>query len=580
MSDPRATHSNPKSRPGPVPVPGPGSRSNPQVSSPPGSTRSTSGPSQSPSSVTVVQSPSLFDTLTKPTTEGYPATEVIKYLIEVVGRDVVSFRRNAQVSYLLVDRARDICDAINIHVKKTESGTDWSSFEKFSDAIDPVEDALFKLIAFTEDEKTLHLIEGNSVHDCIASADNWVTNREEIWTTLDHLETTTELTNLFSGVNVSSRLAEREEARNHDDKTLLGDVIEDIDRAFSSLAKAPHDVVPTMIENLDELFNKVSAGDIPPDLTEFILKTGLLVQGVTRLAYETPSLDPKTVSHLRSAPIWGVAAQLVELLTHDDVTESMDKVRVKYNEFLGLLNNTEDLDIPKSYINLLKLAGQVRRPFHSQAVALISLCRVLVTEFEKDTYRTSDNLVVLEEALNATLKALQEAIAAVAELKTFNLDNFEDHPAYKALTRAQRSVKKCHNTFALGDWSQEELLIADAIRKDKERMDWLNRLLQTRPPLASQGKVEQIELTVAVYDGSTSESKSNHVHQSTFLVEGSTRLSAVRWTVAGALAEPLRKRARQGGEFRLVSEDTECELHDTVSQVAGSKKKYTLRLIV
>ncbi|KAH9035758.1 hypothetical protein EDB85DRAFT_1942921, partial [Lactarius pseudohatsudake] len=224
--------------------------------------------------------------------------------------------------------------------------------------------------------------------------------------------------------------------------------------------------------------------------------------------------------------------------------------------------NTEDLDVPKSYINLLKLAGQVRRPFHSQAVALISLCRALVTEFEKDTHRTSDNLVVLEEALNATLKA----------------DNFEDHPAYKALTGMQRYVRKCHNTFALGDWSQEELLIADAIRKDKERMDWLNRLLQTRPPLASQVKVEQIELTVAVYDGSTS--KSNHVHQTTFLVEGSTRLSAVRWTVAGALAEPLRKRARLGGEFRLVSEDTECELHDTVSQVAGSKKKYTLKLIV
>jgi len=91
------------------------------------------------SSATIVPS-SLFTTLTKPTTEGYPATEVIKYLIEVVGRDVVSFRRNAQVSYMLVDRARDICDAINVHIKKTESGTDWASFEKFSDAVDPVEE--------------------------------------------------------------------------------------------------------------------------------------------------------------------------------------------------------------------------------------------------------------------------------------------------------------------------------------------------------------------------------------------------------------------------------------------------------
>jgi hypothetical protein len=69
-------------------------------------------------------------------------------LVNVVGRDVVSFRRNAQVSYLLVDRARDICDAINTHIKITEGGSgtdsDWASFEKFSDAIDPVEECVAK----------------------------------------------------------------------------------------------------------------------------------------------------------------------------------------------------------------------------------------------------------------------------------------------------------------------------------------------------------------------------------------------------------------------------------------------------
>ena len=100
--------------------------------------------SDADSSSTTAGPPSLLTTLTKLTTEGYPATEVIKFLIEVVGRDVVSFRRNAQLSYLLVDRARDICDAINVHIKKTESGSgtdsDWASFEKFSAAIDPVEE--------------------------------------------------------------------------------------------------------------------------------------------------------------------------------------------------------------------------------------------------------------------------------------------------------------------------------------------------------------------------------------------------------------------------------------------------------
>ncbi|KAH9056281.1 hypothetical protein EDB87DRAFT_1687610 [Lactarius vividus] len=542
----------------------------------PGSTSGTAG-----SSSTAVVLPSLFTTLTKPTTEGYPATEIIKYLIEVVGRDVVSFRRNAQVSYMLVDRARDICDAINTHVKKTESGIDWSSFEKFTDAIDPVEYALFKLVAFTEDEKELHLVEGSSVQDCIISVNNWATNREEIWSMLDHLETTTELTNLFSGVDVSSRQVEREEARIHDDRTFFEEMIR-VGTTFAfGLTSTPRvpNTVRTMTGNLRELLNKVSAGAISPGITAFTLKAGLLVQGVTKLAFETPSLDPTTVAHLRSAPVWGAAAQLVELLnsTRDDDAESIDQVRRKYEEFLGFLHNFtgKDLDVPKSYINLLKLAGQVRRPFHSQAVALISLCRMLVTEFEKDAYRTPDNLVSLEEVLDVTLNGLQDAVAAVTELKMFNLASFEDHPAYRALARAQTPIRACHKSFGLGDWNQWELFIVDAIRKDKERMDLLNKLFETRPPLTSQERVGQFELTVEVYDRSTV----TVVHQTTYSVEGSTRLSAVRWTIAGALEESLRKHARQNGEFWLLP-DTLCKLHDSVSQLAGSSRRLSLRLII
>lgn len=298
------------------------------------------------------------------------------------------------------------------------------------------------------------------------------------------------------------------------------------------------------------------------------------MQGVTKLAFQTSSLDQPTITHLRSAPIWVAAAQLVELLnsTRDDEAESMDKVRVKYEEFLGLLNNFtgKDLDVPESYMELLKLAGQVRRPFHSQAVALISLCRMLVTEFEKDAYRTPDNLVILEDVLQDTLTGLQEAVSAVTELKIFNLVSFEDHSAYKTLARAQTRIKACHKSFGLGDWSQWELFIVDAIRKDKDRMDRLNRLLNIR----TQESAEQIELILDVYDGSTS----TVLHQAILSVEGSTRLSAVRWTVGGVLEESLRRRVRQSGEFWLS--DTLCKLHDSVLQLASYNKRFSLRLMV
>ena len=90
----------------------------------------------SPGSVTTVSSMNIPG----PSSEPYPATEVVKYLIDSVGHDVMSFRRNAQVSYLLVDRARDICDAINGYIQRTESGEDWLSFDKFTNAIDPIEE--------------------------------------------------------------------------------------------------------------------------------------------------------------------------------------------------------------------------------------------------------------------------------------------------------------------------------------------------------------------------------------------------------------------------------------------------------
>lgn len=155
----------------------------------------------------------------------------------------------------------------------------------------------------------------------------------------------------------------------------------------------------------------------------------------------------------------------------------------------------------------------------------------------------------------------------------FDLDNFEDHPAYKALARAQRYIKTCYNTFGLGDWNQKEMLIADAVRTDKEHMDLFNKLLETRLPLT---RAEQIELTVVVYERSTS----RPIYQTTFPVEGSTRLSAVLWTVAGALEESHRRRARQSGSFLLLPDETARELHESVSQLAGSSKKCALRLLV
>ncbi|KAI0300029.1 hypothetical protein B0F90DRAFT_1630389, partial [Multifurca ochricompacta] len=97
-----------------------------------------------------------------------------------VGRDVVSFRRNTQVSYMVVERARDIVDAINEYIQKVENSDtgDWDSFEKFTQAVEPLEEILFKLLAFTEDEKARYFAGASTIEDCVSSTESWDKNRK------------------------------------------------------------------------------------------------------------------------------------------------------------------------------------------------------------------------------------------------------------------------------------------------------------------------------------------------------------------------------------------------------------------
>jgi hypothetical protein len=74
--------------------------------------------------------------------DDHGATEVVKYLLQAVGRDIVSLQRNTHVSYMVAERARDIVKAINeciINVENSATG-DWESFDKFSEAIEPLEE--------------------------------------------------------------------------------------------------------------------------------------------------------------------------------------------------------------------------------------------------------------------------------------------------------------------------------------------------------------------------------------------------------------------------------------------------------
>jgi hypothetical protein len=84
----------------------------------------------------------LFRSLTHLENPAFPATESIRQLIETIGRDVVRFRRNTQIAYNFVDRARSVCDIINALIQKVDEEDDWDSYDKFTEAIDLLEECV------------------------------------------------------------------------------------------------------------------------------------------------------------------------------------------------------------------------------------------------------------------------------------------------------------------------------------------------------------------------------------------------------------------------------------------------------
>jgi hypothetical protein len=74
--------------------------------------------------------------------DDHGATEAVKYLLQAVGRDIMSLQRNTHVSYMVAERAQAIITAINDCIIKVENSDmgDWTSYEKYSEAIEPLEE--------------------------------------------------------------------------------------------------------------------------------------------------------------------------------------------------------------------------------------------------------------------------------------------------------------------------------------------------------------------------------------------------------------------------------------------------------
>jgi hypothetical protein len=91
--------------------------------------------------VTEVSGFSLYSELAEVRAEGFVATNLIKYLIEVISHDVCAFKRNTQIAYQIIHRACQIYEHINRLIESVDDDVQeaWGNYAKYISKIQHLE---------------------------------------------------------------------------------------------------------------------------------------------------------------------------------------------------------------------------------------------------------------------------------------------------------------------------------------------------------------------------------------------------------------------------------------------------------
>ncbi|KAF8491570.1 hypothetical protein F5888DRAFT_1807298 [Russula emetica] len=535
----------------------------------------------------------LFRSLTELQNPVFPATESIKQLIETIGRDVVQFRRNTQISYHFVDRARSACDIINALIQKVdEEEDDWDSYDKFTEASDLLEELLVASTATTQDEAHRYLCEDKDVDRCIESTIAWETNRRILREFLQSFHTKQEIAGLLPMADDEEM--EIIEAGKHDDASFLLELHQSIKRhAFGQRAEGSvSQLVELVNDQLADLY-ALAQGEVLEDVLAVpTIKAAMLVFGIMEICIDS-QVDKNRTHHLKLEPVWDAAHSLL-VFFHDiadgsDIAEGSDArfklIEERFMAFLLVLRTIPDAPLPASYIQLMKQAGNIRRPYFAQAVAVISLCRFLARHYENLTNedRTAINVEPLEEE---SLAALQVAAASVPTLKNFDMNAPEDARVSGALDAARKEIQGCFDHFGLTSyWAHYERIFKQAAEKDRLRTAQLGKVLASRPSRTPDGTSVLVQVNVSVCDGSPT---GTVIKVFSVGVEPETRLRALRWYISKALGPQESTRALRDSSFlvRSTADSTEGDslvpyrMHTAIEDIAQGAQVCDLILVL
>ncbi|KAG8706766.1 hypothetical protein FRC11_007985, partial [Ceratobasidium sp. 423] len=498
----------------------------------------------------------------------YQATDVIYKLLRVVGTEVCSFRRNHQVAYRLVERARDLYDAINARIHLVDINDSWEDYEVYTQAIDPLEEILLNIIPVVFDEQGLDHLSTSTWAEYVRVTEQWCQNRLAIRNCFQDLRTKPQFKALMTtliddGDDVLS-------AYTLDDLSYLDYLLEIIGE------NVPRIVEPNIKEYAEKVAEGLSRmGDLQRQESGTYMR-GIEEIGVLPIQYAflssrmvtmvVNSSTPQDVrDHLLSnTSLWGALANLIidtckfmasQLVpesserapgpfaeTNVTVTTAIDQLKARYASLVNQAAEPLILEVPQAYSRLLPLVGRINRRYHAQSLLLVSLCRQAASNFVGPK-RTMGSRKALERALNQTVAALEAAQSSESGRGSPVNGSTKDSTGscMRLYEQSAQELAVCFETMEIRCDVDHQEKLRQAQSKDNTRVVAVNEKLAKyeHPPM--------VEVAVDVYENNQNGRKVKALSFASIPLTG--RLEYLKHLVASQLED---RASAQVGHFERV----------------------------
>ncbi|EDR05651.1 uncharacterized protein LACBIDRAFT_329518 [Laccaria bicolor S238N-H82] len=422
--------------------------------------------------------------------DGGPATEMIKLLLTHINAEEPQFKRANSSTKQILTKANDVYNEIQQLIqdikKKMEKAEEpeWTKFKALLlDYVYNIGDRSSRLLHHTAAD----------IPKSVASIERWATDWQITVTIVGRLRS--EEFKLSDPLKNSLETGLLESLKADDIDMIRG--VQDF--AKGAAHKLQDDSIfdaateDKMVTGLTGLIDNIATqmdNKYVPASAHSVVKTILLVYFPFALAADN-AVDSKWAEHLKSKKVWEEMNRVVgEAAAHvtgekEKTVEQLEENYKGLEKIIFTFTELPELFGPQ-LLEMMKLAGQVRRPFHGRSVVLVYMWYHLALSKDVKDERSSVNRRTITTNIKQSIEMLNSASTKLHGVKTFADDNEVKELTTKFNDNAAK-MKQLYSLYKLDDkWTNDlNIKLDNAIKVDTEHYARTKARLEGQPPVTT-----------------------------------------------------------------------------------------------